>query len=164
MQLITPSIEYVESYDKYIQELGSEERYPFPLDFDYSNFKTYLSKVDSFAKAKNLPEGYVQSSTFWLIKDYEIVGITNIRHRLNKDIEYSGGHIGLSIKPSVRGEGLGKKLMSMSIDFLKGLGVKTVHIHCHKSNSKSSSTIKACNGVFHSEVDDHGHIIERYIV
>ena len=165
MRLINPSKEYKESYDRYIRELGSEERYPFPLDFDYSDFDAYLSKVDDFSKGKNLPKGYVKSSTLWLIFNNEIVGITNLRHRLNASIKQCGGHIGLSIKPSERGKDLGKALMKMSIDFLSNnLGVKTIHIHCHKSNTASSRTIKACGGVFHSEIENEGHTVERYIV
>jgi hypothetical protein len=36
MDLILPSVEYKDSYIQYIIELGDEERYPFPVDFDYS--------------------------------------------------------------------------------------------------------------------------------
>ena len=164
MRLVKPSIKFQESYDRYIKELGSEERYPFPLDFDYTDFSAYLSKVDEFSKGNNLPEGYVQSSTLWLISNDEIVGITNVRHRLNPSIERCGGHIGLSIKPSERGKNLGKALMKMSIDFLSNnLGVKTIHIHCYKNNAASSNTIKACGGVLHSEIEDNGQAVERYV-
>ena len=165
MRLVNPSKKYQESYDRYIKELGSEERYPFPLDFDYSDFSAYLSKVDDFSKGNKLPEGFVQSSTLWLILNDEIVGVTNLRHRLNASIERCGGHIGLSIKPSERGKNVGRELMAMSIDFLSNkLGVKTIHIHCHKNNVISTNTIKSCGGILHSEVEDNGHAIERYIV
>ena len=165
MRLVKPSKKYQESYDRYIKELGCEERYPFPLDFDYSNFDAYLSKIDDFTKGKDLPKGYVQSSTLWLILNNEIVGVTNLRHRLNPSLKQCGGHIGLSIKPSDRGKNLGKALMEMSINYLSNnLGVKTIHIHCHKSNAASSNTIKACGGALHSEIQDNGHTVERYIV
>lgn len=39
MQLILPNREYEQSYREYILELGEEERYPFPLDFDHSDFE-----------------------------------------------------------------------------------------------------------------------------
>ena len=82
MRLLKPSKLLEDSYDRYIKDLGSEERYPFPLDFDYSNFEKYLEKVEDFALGKNLPEGYVQSTTLWLVEENEIVGVTNIRHCL----------------------------------------------------------------------------------
>lgn len=164
MELVKPTIEFKESYDGYIKELGSEERYPFPLDFDYSDFPAYLAKVNDFALGKNLPEGYVPSSTFWIIKDNDIVGVTNIRHCLNDAIRRCGGHIGLSIRPSARGYGLGNLLMNLSIQFLKDRKVSEIHIHCDKSNSASSRTIKSCGGILDSEIHSDGQVIERFIV
>lgn len=164
MQLVVPSIQYKNSYDTYIKELGSEERYPFPLDFDYSDFHAYLLKVEDFSIGRNLPTGFVQSSTFWITENDEIVGVTNIRHSLNDAIKHCGGHIGLSIRPSARGKGFGKMLMDLSIQFLKELCITEIHIHCHKFNIGSSKTIKACGGVLVSEIKECGHLIERYVV
>ena len=165
MELIIPNMAYANSYYEYIQQLGSEERYPFPLDFDYSDFGAYLAKVNDFTQGRNLPEGYVQSSTLWLMDHDEIVGVTNIRHNLNDAIEYCGGHIGLSIKPSQRRKSLGKTLMQMSIDLLtNNLGVEIIHIHCHQTNISSSKTIQACGGELESVIDEGGAKIERYLV
>ena len=165
MQLQVPSDQFQESYKQYIKELGSEERYPFPLDFDYSDFDAYLSKVEDFEIGRNLPRAYVQSTTRWLILDDEIVGVTNMRHHLNESILRCGGHIGLSIRPSQRGNNLGTRLMAMSINYLRDqLSVGDIHIHCHKSNVASSKAIIACGGVLDSDIDDNGHIVERYIV
>lgn len=49
MQLILPDSKYEASYKKYIKELGDEERYPFPLDFDHSDFSKLLKKLDNFS-------------------------------------------------------------------------------------------------------------------
>jgi len=138
---------------------------PFPLDFDYSDFDAYLSKVEDFEIGRNLPRAYVQSTTRWLILDDEIVGVTNMRHHLNESILRCGGHIGLSIRPSQRGNNLGTRLMAMSISYLRDeLSVGVIHVHCHKSNLASSRAIVACGGVFDSEIDDNGDLVERYIV
>ena len=162
--LITPTAEFEGSYGRYIEELGSEERYPFPLDFDYSNFDNYLARVEDFANGRNLPKGFVQSSTYWLVRDSEILGITNIRHNLTAELENLGGHMGLSIRPTQRGLGLGKLLMQLSIDHLSSLGVTTIHIHCHKANLGSAKTIQACGGELHSEILQGSDLIQRYIV
>ena len=164
MRLLKPSNLFAASYDRYIKDLGLEERYPFPLDFDHSDFNEYLERVEDFALGKNLPDGYVQSTTLWLVEENEIVGVTNIRHELNDSIRHVGGHIGLSIKPSERGKNLGVELMKMSILFLKDLGVSKVHIHCEKTNKASSKTIQACGGILESEISHSNKVIERYIV
>jgi predicted acetyltransferase len=164
MELALPSIEYKDSYLEYIKELGNEERYPFPMDFDYSNFEALLEKIEQFSKGLNLPAGYVPSSTFWLVDSREIIGVTNIRHYLNSEIEHCGGHIGLGIRPAYRGKGLGGYLMKLSIEKLKGMGVNSVHIHCYKENIASSKAIRSSGGVLASELPLQNRVVQRYVV
>ncbi|WP_462159726.1 GNAT family N-acetyltransferase [Pseudoalteromonas sp. GB56] len=164
MDLITPTLALETSYRSYIKELGDEERYPFPLDFEDSDFTALLARIEEFVQGENLPEGYVPSSTLWLVDQGEIVGITNVRHILNDNIAHCGGHIGLSIRPSTRGQGLGKVLMQQSIEFLAARGIAQVHIHCYKDNTASGSTIKACGGIFHSEIAVGNQLVQRYTV
>jgi hypothetical protein len=37
MELVLPSAKYIQSYNEYIEELGDEVRYPFPMDFDHQD-------------------------------------------------------------------------------------------------------------------------------
>ena len=74
MQLILPVSEYETSYKKYIEELGDEERYPFLLDFDHSDFSKLLKKLDNFSNGIDLPEGFVPATTYWLVVDSPILG------------------------------------------------------------------------------------------
>ncbi len=66
--LIQPNLEYEASYRAYLLEVGDEERYPFPLDFDHSDFSSLLDRLDDFQAGRNLPAGYVASSTFWFME------------------------------------------------------------------------------------------------
>lgn len=164
MQLITPNLAFEQSYRAYIEELGDEERYPFPLDLDDCDFAALLARIEEFVQGVNLPQGYVPSSTLWLIDQGDIVGVTNVRHTLNEQIQHCGGHIGLSIRPSKRGQGLGKVLMQLSIEFLAQRGTSHVHIHCYKDNPASANTIMACGGVLDSEITVSDQPVQRYIV
>lgn len=164
MDLILPSIDYEDSYVEYIKELGNEERYPFPMDFDYSDFERLLEKIGNFAKGVNLPPGYVPSSTLWLIDSGKLVGVTNIRHYLNPEIEHCGGHIGLGIRPSYRCKGLGQILMKLSIEKLTRMGEGPIHIHCYKENIASAKTIVSNGGVLKSELAMENKIVQRYVV
>ncbi len=164
MELILPTKEYRNSYEAYIEELGDEERYPFPMDFDYSDFEKMLAKISDFSKGENLPSGYVQSSTLWLVDAGNLIGVTNIRHRLNKEIEHCGGHIGLGIRPSYRGKGYGRKLMSLSIAKLNELGVDSIHIHCYKGNLASAKAITSNGGQLVSELPLESKVVQRYLV
>lgn len=164
MKLVIPSAAYELSYREYIKELGDEERYPFPLDFEYNDFEPLLTRLNDFAEGRNLPDGYVQSSTLWLVNNEQIVGVTNIRHRLNDAIKYCGGHIGLGIRPSYRGKGIGAKLMKMSIHYLAQMNVSSIHIHCYKHNFASANMIKACGGKLDSEITEAGLVVQRFVV
>ena len=164
MKLILPTEKYKHSYQEYIKELGDEERYPFPMDFDCSDFVKMLKKIKDFADGINLPSGYVQSSTFWLVDSGELIGVTNIRHCLNKEIEHCGGHIGLGVRPSYRGKGYGNKLMALSIEKLNELGVNTIHIHCYKDNAASAKAILANGGSLRSELPLGNKVVQRYMV
>lgn len=164
MKLVSPTAAYERSYRQYIVELADEERYPFPLDFEHADFDKLLVRLNDFAKGKNLPDGYVQSSTLWLVDNSEIIGVTNIRHRLNDAIKHCGGHIGLGIRPSQRGKGIGRQLMLRSIEYLRQLKVESIHIHCHADNLASANMIKACGGMLDSEINYAGLVVQRFLV
>tara|TARA_R110000851_G_scaffold179245_1_gene326272 strand:- start:1592 stop:2095 length:504 start_codon:yes stop_codon:yes gene_type:complete len=164
VQLILPNPAYEESYKEYIQELGDEVRYPFPLDFDHSDFSKLLEKLDSFKNGTGLPEGFVPATTYWLVEDGELIGVSNLRHYLNDWLRHAGGHIGLGIRPSYRGKGLGSLLLRLSVEKAVELGIKEAHVYCHKGNEPSARMIRANGGELESEIEDDGEIIQRYVV
>ena len=91
----------------------------------------------------------------------KIVGVTNVRHFLNENIEFCGGHIGLGIRPSCRGRGLGNYLMQLSIEYLVKMGSQKIHIHCYKENESSARTIINNGGVLVSEFVDNQKVIQQ---
>lgn len=159
-----PSVKYLASYRSYIGELGDEERYPFTLDFDHSDFAAMLCRLNDFQQGVNIPEGFVPSTTYWLIHDEALVGVTNIRHFLNERIRHAGGHIGLGIRPSARGQGFGNLLTQLSIEKAQAMGANPVHIHCYKDNLASASAIMRNGGELESEITDGDKVVQRYLV
>lgn len=166
VELVRPSKKYKRSYRAYIAELGGEERYPFPLDFDHKDFPALLHRLNDFAVGRNLPEGYVPSSTYWLVEHGELVGVSNLRHFLNERIFNAGGHIGMGIRPQSRGRGLGNLLLSLTIAEARKRGIAELHIHCHKHNEASTRMIMANGGVLVSEISDgkSADLIQRYVI
>lgn len=164
MKLIKPNIQYKASYQSYIKELGEEERYPFPMDFDHSDFEAMLDKINDFEQGRNLPEGYVASSTYWHIQDGELIGVSNLRHELNESLKTAGGHIGLGIRPSYRGKGLSIQLLNLTLEKAKKKGINPVHIHCYKDNTASARMIMACGGLLDSVVEFGGHTVQRFSI
>lgn len=164
--LIMPNPDYERSYREYIRELGEEERYPFPLDFDHSDFGALLDRLADFDAGRDLPAGSVASSTYWLVQSCEILGVSNLRHCLNDEIRHCGGHIGLGIRPSQRGRGLGTELMSLTVKAAWKRGIDALHVHCHRSNGASARMIRSTGGVLHSEIRDErsARIVQRFVI
>ena len=166
VSFVQPHVAYEASYVAYIRELGDAERYPFPLDFEHDDFPALLKRLEDCASGVNLPEGFVPSSTYWLIEDGEIVGVSNLRHYLNDRIREYGGHIGLGIRPSCQGRGLGTRLLALTIEAARRRGIGEIHVHCNKDNPASAGMIVANGGMLDSEIE-HGdpvEVIQRYII
>lgn len=86
-----------------------------------------------------------------------------MRLKLNEQIQYCGGHIGLGIRPSKRGQNFGSRLLELTIQEAWKLGLTELHIHCYKSNLASAKVIQANNGRLHSEIDVD-QVVQRYVV
>ncbi len=164
LSLVKPVAEHQQTYFSYIAELGDENRIPFPLDFDHSDFIAWLERVDGISKGIGVPEGYVPSTTFFLMDGDELIGVSNLRHYLSDLIREHGGHIGLGVRPSLRGLGIGNQLMALTIAEARKIGIDEIHIHCLAGNMASASTIRRNGGLLDSETIQEGQQIQRYIV
>jgi predicted acetyltransferase len=139
-------------------------RYPFPLDFDHDDFPKLLQRIQDFKYGVNLPEGWVPSTTYWLVEGKELVGVSNLRAFLNDKLRHVGGHIGLGVRPSMRGRGLGKLLLGLTMDEARKQGLTSLCVHCYKDNLPSARMIMAAGGVLDSEVHADGSIVQRYLI
>ena len=90
--------------------------------------------------------------------------MSNLRHHLNDRIRQAGGHIGLGVRPSRRGKGLGTDLLRATIEQAVKCGMQEIHIHCYKSNLPSARMIMANGGRLESEIEDGTEIVQRYVV
>ena len=161
--LVKPHLRFKESYNNYINELADEERYPLTMDFDHTNFDSFLNKLKEYENGESLQEGHVANITYWLVEGSEIIGVSNLRPKLNEQIQYCGGHIGLGIRPSKRRNDVGSKLLELTIQEAWKLGLTELHIHCYKTNLASAKTIQANNGRLHSEITQD-QVVQRYVV
>ncbi|WP_087090582.1 GNAT family N-acetyltransferase [Acinetobacter pittii] len=163
VMLVKPHLRFKESYNNYINELADEDRHPLTTEFDHTNFESFLNKLRDYEKGESLEEGHVPNITYWLVEGNEIIGASNLRLKLNEQIEYCGGHIGLGIRPSKRGQNFGSKLLEFTIQEAWKLGLTELHIHCYKTNLASAKIIQANNGRLHSEITVD-QVVQRYVV
>lgn len=90
------------------------------------------------------------------------MGAVNIRHRLNEKLLKTGGHIGDGIRPSERRKGYATAMLALALEECKKLGIDKVLMCCDKDNIGSAKSIVKNGGVLENEVEEEGHIEQRY--
>ena len=96
--LTVPSNIYKKSFEEYVAAYkNAKDSYYFnKYKKGLDNFSGYLDDLDNYSKGIDLPDGWVATSTFWLIDNNEVVGVVRVRHQ---DVS-TDGHIGYDISPN----------------------------------------------------------------
>lgn len=108
----------------------------------YEEFKDWLIRWDR--KTVEPPEGEVPETIYWLYVDGVPVGIGHVRHRLNDWLRTRGGNIGYGIRPSQRGKGYSKVLLTELKARAAEVGVTRALITIRKDNPASIKAALAC--------------------
>jgi len=99
------------------------------------------------------PRGHVPQTTYWFLRDGRtIVATSSIRHRLTRDLEREGGHIGYNTRPSERRKGYGRLVCALTIEKAREMDIHRVLITCDDDNVASRKIIEASGGVFDDTV------------
>jgi len=127
---------------------------------DYHDFDYYLDNLE----IKEESDRRVPDSTFFCLDiDRNIfVGAINIRHYLNENLLFTGGHIGDGVRPSERRKGYATAIIHLGLEECKKLGLTKVLITCDKDNIGSAKSIINNGGVLENEVIDDGVVEQRY--
>lgn len=128
---------------------------------DYHDFDRYLAELE----IKEPRPDRVPDSVFFLLDGERdrLLGAVNIRHYLNESLLYSGGHIGLGIRPSERRKGYATQMIRLALEECRKLGIQRVLMTCDKDNLGSAGSIIRNGGVLDSEfVNEDGEIEQRY--
>lgn len=120
----------------------------------------FVAKAELFARAgAELPEGSVPCDWFWITDDGEVVGFIAFRRELNDWLREYGGHIGYSVRPSRRREGIVTEALRQVLDIARADGYDRVMLTCDDGNPGSYRTIEGAGGELQDVIDasDAGH-------
>ena len=99
-------------------------------------------------ETRNEPGKYVPQNTYWLVRDgREIIGESRLRHALTPSLEQFGGHIGYMIRPSERRKGYGTKILALTLEKAREIGLDRVLVTCSPANTASAKVALANGGI-----------------
>ena len=167
LKLIEPTAELEDSYRSYVAEAraADEVLVPWVLGYEADDFPALLAKLSDAADGKGVPDNFVPHTTYWMVDAAgEIVGVVNLRHRLNDLLLREGGHVGYSIRPSLRGRGLATRQLALAVEAARRRGIRRVLVVCERDNAASAHVIEKNGGRLAGEVtaEETGKLMRRY--
>ena len=134
------AIEFIQEFYDYnssINGVGGLDRY-------IDNYEDWLLKLEEDYK-READEEKVPSRTYFLIRvdDNKIIGMINIRLKLNKKLMYFGRNIGYCIRPTERKKGYNKINLYLALKVCKKYGLTKALLDVDKSNVASWKTMEA---------------------
>lgn len=166
LKLVNVSNEYLEEIKLYRQELletNSNSSGTAAL-LEYDEISEWLKHLEIINNDETCPN-FLSPSTLYLLVDgdnIKILGMIDIRHKLNNSLLKVGGHIGYNIRPSERKKGYGKRQLALGLEKCLDMGIKQVLITCDKNNLGSKNIIKANGGQLENIIVERKMEIERY--
>lgn len=165
-KLILPAVDLAESYASYVEELREKDELPVPfvLRMEFDRFEELVDSLHGFPQGVGVAKGLVEHTTFWLIDaDRNLLGVSNLRHRLTPRLLMGGGHIGFGVRPSARGRGIATRQLALTLREARKMDIEKAMLSCFETNLASAAVIRRNGGVLDSTfVDDEGNVLEKY--
>lgn len=163
IELVIPSVKYKETFINAVKDLKKLEGFISPsvqqfADYDLTelenNFQDYIVKplIDTM-NGVNLPEGFVPSTDFWILKGNVFVGRIGIRHRLTDFLEKYVGHIGYMVIPSYRKQGIASEALRLILGEASKMNIKEALLVCEEDNDVSKHMLENAVKKFGGRVD-----------
>lgn len=162
LKLVFPTKEYKEKILDFLQEFNGGTIHGCG-GLDRLDIDEWFEKIKEDL-VKDTPTR-VSATLFIAIRksDQKIVGIIQIRHKLNDFLLLYGGHIGDSIRPSERRKGYATEMIRLALNECRNLGIDRVLMTCDVNNIGSEKSIINNGGILENiVVDEDGNNMKRY--
>lgn len=164
LRLIEPDAAYEREFLAMAQENANADNGTYAQSYRaliprvHADFARYVRELKNQESGLDLPPGYVPQSTYWLLRssDNEILGVSRLRHRLTPLLENSGGHIGYDIRATERQKGYGTRLLALTLEQARRIGLERALVTCLVTNVASARIIEKNGGMLQNIVIGHG--------
>ena len=165
LKLVLPTPEYKEQILSYKEEfLANGDSMDGCAGLDRAeSFEAWYEKWKMTLSSETVPNGWVDSTTYLAVEENDVlVGMIDVRHRLNDFLLKHGGHIGYSIRKSQRRKGYATEMLGLALKECPKFGIERALVTCSKANIGSAKTIQKNGGVLENEIQDGDRITQRY--
>lgn len=118
-------------------------------DVFIKDYEEWLIQIKINASSSN--ETWGKSLFYLCIENDILVGFLCIRYELSDEQAKVFGHIGYSVRPTLRRQGYGTQILLNALEECKKLGMQEVILGCFKANIASAKLIQKCGGVLFAE-------------
>lgn len=123
----------------------------------YEQYADWLRSLDE------TPPDHVKQTTFFSFDEDVLVGTIAVRHALNEHLRLTAGHIGYSVRPSMRRKGYAKEQLRLALDVCRECGISHALVTCNEFNIASAATILAFDGVEDRPYrEEDGTVVRRF--
>ncbi len=165
IRLTFPTPEYKEEVLKYRREFvaNGDSMDGCGCLRETESFEEWYRLWQEMQREETVREGWVPSTTYLAVDEgNRVVGMIDIRHRLNENLLQFGGHIGYSVRPSARRRGYATAMLGMALTEARKMGIGDVLVTCSKTNTGSRKAILKNGGVMENEYQNGDKITQRY--
>ena len=148
MKMCPAEMKYLTSYHHYLTECFSHGLQKYQMAAREP--QKYLENIIEHEKGQNLPNNIPPTSSYFCLNSYdEVIGTIRHRHGDSPLINRVIGHIGYDTKPSARGQGVAKFMLSW---LQEQVITKNSIVTCEHDNAASQKVIESCGGEFINQI------------
>jgi len=125
-----------------------------PVGTGEATLDEFIEHCRAQAQGQNLSEGWVPSTTHWIVVDRKAAGLLRLRHYLNDALRRKGGHIGYYVRPTCRGRGVATQSLALALPLAKALGEARVLLTTNPTNTHSIRVIEANGGALAATLNE----------
>ena len=146
MKFVLPAAAHEAQAKAFVQEFRDRDESQIPGDGRLAHYLREQSYADWLAVI-NAPKSKVYMYFYMDEQSGEIIGVCHIRLKLESALFREAGHIGLSVRPTMRGQGYGSAMLREALAFCAANKLRDVRFTCEKTNTVSAKMIEGCGGV-----------------
>lgn len=147
MRVCLAEMKYLASYQQYLVECFSDGLQKYQAAALAP--KSYLENIIAHEQGLKLPSDIPPTSSYFCLFNDEVVGTIRYRRGNSRFIDQVIGHTGYDTKPSARGKGVAKFMLSW---LQTQLLTEDIIVTCEHNNIASQKVIESCGGKFINQI------------